>query len=98
MANNPEKELSKEKEKEKRENQKKALKAAAAKRTKRSPFQYFREAKAEFKKVTWPAPKQVVNNTSVVLISIVVTAAVIFGLDWAFARILSFVYQVNLGA
>jgi len=97
MSNNSEKELSKEKEKEKRENQKKALRAAAAKQPRRSPLRYFREVKAEFKKVTWPTPKQVLNNTGVVLFSIIFAGAVIFGLDWTFARILSFVYGVNLG-
>jgi len=98
MSENEKEIVSKEKDKEKeiRENQKKSLKAAAPK--KRSPFRYFKEVKAEFKKVTWPPPKQVVNNTGVVLTAIVLTGAVIFGLDWLLAEILSFVYQVNLGA
>ena len=86
---------SKDKEKEKRENQRNALKAAAAKRPKRSPAKYFKEARAEFRKVTWPTPKQVLNNTGVVLTAIVVTGAAIFGLDTLFAAILNFVYQIN---
>ncbi|MDR2558715.1 MAG: preprotein translocase subunit SecE [Oscillospiraceae bacterium] len=87
---------SKEKEREKRENQRNALKAAAAKRPKRSPMRFFKDAKAEFKKVVWPTPKQVLNNTGVVLTAIVITAAIIFGLDSLFALILEQAYSVNL--
>jgi preprotein translocase subunit SecE len=83
---------SKEKEREKRENQRNALKAAAAKRPRRSPVRYFKDAKAEFKKVTWPTPKQVLNNTGVVLTAIVLTAAIIFGLDSLFAMVLELAY------
>jgi len=86
-------EKDKAKEKEKRENQKKSLKAAAAKKPRRSPIRYFKDAKAEFKKVTWPGPKQVANNTGVVLTAIVVTAAAIFGLDTLFALVLDFMYR-----
>ncbi|MCL2637676.1 MAG: preprotein translocase subunit SecE [Oscillospiraceae bacterium] len=82
----------KEKEREKLENQRNAQKAAAAKRPKRSVVRYFKDAKAEFKKVTWPTPKQVLNNTGVVLTAIVTTAAIIFGLDYVFAFILDQVY------
>jgi preprotein translocase subunit SecE len=85
--------VDKAKEKEKRINQRNAAKAAAAKRPRRTPAKYFRDAKAEFKKVTWPSPKQVVNNTGVVLTAIIVTAAAIFGLDWVFSLILDLMYS-----
>jgi len=85
----------KEKEREKRENQRNAMKAAAAKRPKRSPIKYFKDAKAEFKKVTWPTPKQVLNNTGVVLTTIVLTAAAIYGLDSLFALVLRFAYGLS---
>ena len=42
---------------------------------------YFRELKAEIKKVTWPTRKQVVNNTGVVLSVMVVMALFLFGID-----------------
>ena len=83
------------KEKEKRENRKNSLRAAAAKKPKRSIIRFFRDAKAEFKKVTWPTPKQVLNNTGVVLSTIIVTAAVIYGFDTLFMAILRYVYQLN---
>ena len=92
-ADNEKKVSDKEKEKEKRENQKNSLKAAAAKKPRRSIFKFFKDAKAEFKKVVWPTPKQVINNTGVVLSTIIVTAAVIFCFDWTFAKILEFIYK-----
>jgi preprotein translocase subunit SecE len=72
------------KEKEKKKNEKNSLKAAAAKKPKKGIRTFFREAKSEFKKVVWPSRKQVVNNTIVVLSTIVLTGIAIFGLDELF--------------
>lgn len=45
---------------------------------------YFREVKAELKKVVWPTRKQVINNTIIVIITILVVGAVIWTLDLIF--------------
>lgn len=42
---------------------------------------FFVETKAEFKKIVWPAPKQVLNNTIVVIVMILVVGALIWCLD-----------------
>ena len=42
---------------------------------------YFRDLRSEFKKVTWPTRKQIINNTIVVLVTIVVAGVVVWGLD-----------------
>lgn len=42
---------------------------------------FFVETKAEFRKIVWPTPKETFNQTVVVLVSIIVIAAFIFGLD-----------------
>ncbi len=42
---------------------------------------YFRDLRSEFKKVTWPTKKQIVNNTIVVLVTIIVAGVVVWGLD-----------------
>ena len=42
---------------------------------------YFRELKAEIKKVVWPDKKQIVNNTLVVLAAIIIVSIFIGGLD-----------------
>ncbi|MCL1881459.1 MAG: preprotein translocase subunit SecE [Oscillospiraceae bacterium] len=60
---------------------------------KRSPMKWFREARAEFKKVTWPTRQQTFRNTSIVLLVLVLAGAAIWGLD----QILSFLFRLLLG-
>ena len=40
--------------------------------------------KAELKKVIWPTPKQLFNNTVAVLLIVIITAVIVFVLDIAF--------------
>ncbi len=40
--------------------------------------------KAELKKVVWPTPKQLLNNTTAVLVIVIITALIVFALDFAF--------------
>ena len=42
---------------------------------------WFREMRSELKKVVWPTPKQILNNTMVSLSVMVVMAIVIWALD-----------------
>ena len=42
---------------------------------------WWREMKSELKKVVWPTSKQVVNNTIVAIVVIIVSAIVIWGFD-----------------
>ena len=45
---------------------------------------FFKELRAELKKVVWPTPKRLVNNTAVVIAMILITTAIVFCLDVAF--------------
>ena len=57
---------------------------AEAKKTKKRKLniaKWFREMRSELKKVIWPTPKQIVNNTLVALLVMVVCALVIWGFD-----------------
>ena len=45
---------------------------------------FFKDFKAELKKVIWPTPKQLVNNTVAVVTIVLITAAIVFGLDSIF--------------
>jgi len=83
----------KDKEKEKRLNERNAKKAAAAKKPKKSILKYFKDARAEFKKVTWPTPKQIVNNTAVVLAMLVVAGLAIWGLDTLFVQVFAIILK-----
>lgn len=48
---------------------------------------YFKGIKSEFKKITWPSFKQIVNNTATVIISVIVVGLFIFVLDTIFGAI-----------
>ena len=45
---------------------------------------FFKDFKAELKKVIWPTPKQLINNTVAVVVIVVITAAIVFVLDLVF--------------
>ena len=45
---------------------------------------FFKDFKAELKKVIWPTPKQLVNNTIAVITIVLITAAIVFVLDVVF--------------
>ena len=45
---------------------------------------FFKGLKAELKKVIWPTPKQLVNNTVAVITIVLITAIIVFVLDLAF--------------
>ena len=48
---------------------------------------FFKDFKAELKKVIWPTPKQVVNNTIAVIVIVLITALIVFILDRVFGFI-----------
>lgn len=45
---------------------------------------YFKDFKAELKKVVWPTPKQLVNSTAAVITIVLITALIVLVLDLAF--------------
>ncbi|NLD87890.1 MAG: preprotein translocase subunit SecE [Clostridiales bacterium] len=45
---------------------------------------WFRELKSEFKKIVWPSRKQLINNTGVVLVVVLIAAAFIALIDYLF--------------
>ena len=65
-------------------NEKAAVKAPAPKGEKKSIVKYFKDARSEFKKVVWPSRKQVINNTIVVIVSMVASGIAIWGVDTLF--------------
>ena len=48
---------------------------------------FFKGFKAELKKVSWPTPKQLVNNTVAVITIVLLTAFIVFVLDLVFETI-----------
>lgn len=53
-------------------------------------FSFFREIKSELKKVVWPSPKQLLNNTLVVLVVVILSAVFIGVVDSLFKFIVGF--------
>ncbi|HAH61111.1 MAG TPA: preprotein translocase subunit SecE [Treponema sp.] len=49
--------------------------------------QFFRESRAELKKVVWPSRDDVVSSVKVVIISTVVIAIVLGLFDWGFTEV-----------
>lgn len=49
---------------------------------------YFKETKAEMKKVSWPSRKEVLQHTEVVLVSIVIIGVALWAVDLAFGKVL----------
>ena len=45
---------------------------------------FFKDFKAELKKVIWPTPKQLLNNTVAVITIVLITAVITFAFDVAF--------------
>lgn len=45
---------------------------------------YFKEMKAELKKVVWPTPKELFNTTVSVLAFVIIIAVIVFVLDFCF--------------
>ncbi len=48
---------------------------------------FFKDFKAELKKVIWPTPKQLINNTIAVITIVLITAVIVFVLDLVFETI-----------
>ena len=54
------------------------------KNEKKEKKHFFKDFKAELKRVIWPTPKQLVNSTVAVIVIVLITAAIVFALDLVF--------------
>lgn len=61
-----------------------AIQQPAASKVKR----FFRDVKAELKKVTWPNKREIIAHTGVVFVTVVVIATLIWAIDAVFAKAL----------
>ena len=55
-----------------------------AKKDNKNKRHFFKDFKAELKKVIWPTPKQLMKSTMAVIFIVIVTAALVFVLDVVF--------------
>jgi preprotein translocase subunit SecE len=68
---------------------------APATRERTKPRQFVKEVIAELKKVAWPSRPEVIAYSIVVLVSSVVIAALIFGMDFVFTQAVLQLYGVD---
>jgi len=61
-----------------------------SKDNKKEKKHFFKDFKAELKKVIWPTPKQLVNNTVAVITIVLLIAVIVFVLDFTFEKMNSF--------
>ncbi len=54
---------------------------------------WFKDLKSEFKKVVWPSKKTVVDNTSIVLAVVVLSAVFVGLLDYGFVALMDLIYN-----
>ena len=48
---------------------------------------FFKDFKSELKRVIWPTPKQLFNNTVAVISIVLIVAVIVFALDFAFTKL-----------
>jgi preprotein translocase subunit SecE len=54
---------------------------------------FLREVKAELKKVSWPNKQELVSNTGVVFVAVLVVASLIWVIDTTFTQVLRFIIK-----
>lgn len=55
---------------------------------------FFRETKAELKKVTWPSKNQLIHNTLIILAFIIITGIILSVCDVVFGWLIDFVTKL----
>ncbi len=61
-------------------------------KSKKKMSQFFKELKAEFKKIVWPTKDSLKHNTVVVLTFITMYALFVWTIDWVFINIFSLMF------
>ena len=76
-----------------RDNQQRRAAAARTPRERTSPAQFVREVRAELRKVAWPTRPEVVRFSGIVLFTLIVLTAFIFGIDYVSAKGVFFLFD-----
>ena len=66
-----------------------------AKKERTKPRQFIKEVIAELKKVAWPTRQETIAYSIVVLVSVVVIATLIFGMDFVFTEAILRLFGVD---
>jgi preprotein translocase subunit SecE len=58
-----------------------------------TPAEFLREVRNELRKVAWPSRSEVINYSSVVLVTLVVLVSMIFVLNYLFSKAVLFLFH-----
>jgi preprotein translocase subunit SecE len=75
----------------KREPQKRPAQRTPAQRT--APRQFLREVRGELRKVAWPSRGEVINYSTVVLVTVILLIFLILAFDYAFSKSVLFLFK-----
>ena len=70
-----------------------ATRRTAVKRERTSPVTFLKEVRGELRRVAWPTKAEVINYSIIVLFTLVILVSLIFGLDFAFAKSILFLFE-----
>jgi preprotein translocase subunit SecE len=70
--------------------------SAPTRKERTRPAQFIREVVAELQKVAWPTRQEVASYSVVVLVSVIVIAAIIFVMDYAFTKAVLALFGVDV--
>ena len=68
----------------KKEKEVKTVKNKKSKKEEKNKRHFFKDFKAELKRVVWPTPKQLFNSTIAVIVIVLVVGVIVFALDLGF--------------
>jgi preprotein translocase subunit SecE len=57
------------------------------------PRQYLAEVRGEMRKVAWPPKSEIINSSLIVLVAVTIMTTLIFGFDYASAKIVLFLFN-----
>ncbi len=60
-----------------------------------SPGQFVKEVRSELRKVAWPSVEETKNYSIIVIVTVAILTAMIFGLDWVFSEFVSLLFDTN---
>jgi preprotein translocase subunit SecE len=61
-------------------------------RKRTTPVQFVREVRDEMRQVAWPSRSELINYTSVVLTTLIIMIALIFGLNLGFGKLVTLLF------
>ncbi len=72
-----------------------AARTARAAEERTSPGQFAKEVRSELRKVAWPSRDETKNYSIIVIVTVTVLTALIFGLDWVFSEFVGQLFDTN---